>query len=265
MSSTPDPTTAPPGAEGPARGEMRIITRAAAVLRALAERPAGSSLGQLARATGLPRSTVQRLVGALAAERLVSADGIVPGVRLGAEVARLAAAVHRDVTQVFRPHLERLHAEIEDTVDLTMLQGNAAVVVDQVASGRALRVVSHLGTALPLHCTASGKAHLSQLDDALAAALLGRMLQRYTSHSLTDPRAVLALLDPGGERVSIDREEFAVGVCAIALPVRGLNAGNFAVAVSMPKQHFAEHFEAARLALDRCRIGLERVAGVGTP
>lgn len=265
MSSIPPRTPSPPDEEGPARGEMRVVTRAAAVLRALAERPAGSSLGQLAKATGLPRSTVQRLVGALAAERLVSADGVVPGVRLGAEVARLAAAVHRGISQVFRPHLERLHAEIEDTVDLTMLQGNAAVVVDQVASARALRVVSHLGTPLPLHCTASGKAHLSQLDPVVADALLGRALKRHTANSVTDRRAVMAALRRGADRVFIDREEFAVGVCAIALPVRGLNAGNFALAVSMPKQHFEEHFEVVCAALDRCRAALEKAAGVDTP
>ena len=50
---------------------MRMISRAALILRALGEHPSGLSLGRIAKETGLARATVQRLVGALAAERLV--------------------------------------------------------------------------------------------------------------------------------------------------------------------------------------------------
>ena len=44
---------------------IQVIARAAAVLRALRDAPSGLSLGALAEATGLPRSTVQRIVAAL--------------------------------------------------------------------------------------------------------------------------------------------------------------------------------------------------------
>ena len=57
------PDSSPTKAKGQ-RNEIRLIARAASILRALAEEPSGLSLGQIAKQTGLARATVQRLVGA---------------------------------------------------------------------------------------------------------------------------------------------------------------------------------------------------------
>lgn len=52
---------------------VQVIARAAAILRSLKNESDGLSLGQIAERVGLPRSTVQRIVGALHAESLVIA------------------------------------------------------------------------------------------------------------------------------------------------------------------------------------------------
>jgi hypothetical protein len=54
------------------RGRMQLISRAAAVLRALEAQSGYASLGQIANSCGLPRPTVQRIVDALAAEQSAS-------------------------------------------------------------------------------------------------------------------------------------------------------------------------------------------------
>ena len=50
------------------KSQVQVIARAATILRALEEQPAGLSLGQIAQRVDLARSTVQRIVAALAAE-----------------------------------------------------------------------------------------------------------------------------------------------------------------------------------------------------
>ena len=80
-------------------GGVQVIARAAAVLRALG--PDGMSLGKLAQATGLPRSTVQRIVDALAAENLVEVAA--GGVRPGWGLQQLAQSAHTDITVRARP------------------------------------------------------------------------------------------------------------------------------------------------------------------
>ena len=65
---------------------VRVITRAAQILRVLKSDDRGLSLGEIAERIGLPRSTVQRLVNALIAEGFVVASASGSGLRLGLEI-----------------------------------------------------------------------------------------------------------------------------------------------------------------------------------
>ena len=56
-----------------ARGGIQVIARAANILRALEGEGEGLSLGEIAARVDLPRSTVQRIVTALADEQLLIA------------------------------------------------------------------------------------------------------------------------------------------------------------------------------------------------
>ncbi|MGC1305186.1 MAG: helix-turn-helix domain-containing protein, partial [Caulobacteraceae bacterium] len=71
--------------ESEANAGKQVIARAAAVLRTLENRDRGLTQAQIACDTGLPRTTVQRLVQALEAQQLVSSTA--DGVRLGPALA----------------------------------------------------------------------------------------------------------------------------------------------------------------------------------
>ena len=244
------------------RNEMRMISRAAEVLRALADEPAGLSLGQFARATGLARSTVQRLVGALEAEGFAATRPGLPGVKLGAELVRLGSAVHANLRSLFRPFLQELNHQTRDTVDLTLVMNGLPVVIDQISSTASLRVVSFVGRPLPLHCTASGKAHISAMTRAEAEALLSPPLKSFTPRTLTDPRILLKLAGNAHEgEFHLDQEEFDEGICAIALPVNTAGPDNYAVAVSMPATRFRSRLPQLREALKTCQRDMEAAAG----
>ena len=78
-------------------GAIQVVSRAAALLRALDGRPRGLSLSQLSDRISLPRSTVHRLVVALEGEGFVAAATPNGRVRLGTELLRLAEGGRRDV------------------------------------------------------------------------------------------------------------------------------------------------------------------------
>ncbi|HYA07979.1 MAG TPA: helix-turn-helix domain-containing protein, partial [Gaiellaceae bacterium] len=86
------------------------LGRAVELLRAIAAQPAGSTASELARATGLPRSTVARTLHTLADARLVEEAG---GWVLGYELVRLArtADPYRGLVERSRPVLARLRDE----------------------------------------------------------------------------------------------------------------------------------------------------------
>lgn len=220
------------------RSDGQSIARAVAILRALADRP-GASFGQLASMTGLPRSTVQRLIGVLNHEGLVAKAFGQQGAYLGMELARLGARVKIDVRALLRPFMEALHARIGDNIDLTMIEGGRVFVIDQIASNEAIRVISFVGQSLPLHATANGKAHLAMLTREEALAALGPAPARLTPNTLTDPAAILAAIEaarPGG--LFVDQDEYGEGASAMAVPLPGIAGHDVALSIAMPTSRF---------------------------
>ncbi len=245
------------------RNEMRMISRAAAVLRALADGTGNMSLGQIAKASGVPRSSVQRIVGALESEGFVATKAGQAGVRLGREMVRLGSAVQANFRTLIRPHLQDLHARTKDTVDLTLLMDGTPIVVDQITSTASLRAVSFVGRPLPLHATASGKCHLMNMPRGEAEYLLQAPLKAFTSYTLTSVPKLLRFADTLADaEFGYDREEYDEGICAIALPIQTYAADNYALAVSMPSRRFPERLPELRNSLRIAQRGIESALGV---
>ena len=139
------------------------------------------SLGQIAQRVDLARSTVQRIVAALAAEKLLIAASPTGRVRLGPTILRLAASARTDFVALARPFLVRLSNELNETVDLATIKKDHLIFVDQVIGPHRLRAVSAVGEAFPLYCTANGKAYLAQLDEVAVARLIGTSFERRTA------------------------------------------------------------------------------------
>ena len=193
LSGSPDVCAGP---AGPSRGKdhsggIQVIARAAAILRVLEHRPDGQSLGQIAKAAGLSRSTVQRIVAALAMENFVTTTGPNPGVRIGAGLIGIAAAVGSNTVALLRPHLRALSKEVCETVDLAVLSGGSAVFVDQVPGRQRLVAMSAVGERFPLHCTANGKAILACMVEADVLELIDKSTAEHPDHPLTDHNALM--------------------------------------------------------------------------
>ncbi|MEL6641242.1 MAG: helix-turn-helix domain-containing protein [Pseudomonadota bacterium] len=142
---------------GNGRSGIQVISRAASVLRSLKEHPEGLSLGQIAADVDLPRSTVQRIVGALQAERLLISNISGGGVRLGPELGALAEAARFNTAEQCRPLLAELTQATGETSDLSVLRGDKMIFVDQVSGTHRLRTVSSIGEVFPLTTTANGQ------------------------------------------------------------------------------------------------------------
>ena len=103
---------APP--HGQSQSQVQVIARAAAILRALEDEGAGLSLGQIAQRVNLARSTVQRIVAALEAEKFLIAASPTGRVRLGPTILRLAASARTDFVAVARPYLTQLSQRAQE-------------------------------------------------------------------------------------------------------------------------------------------------------
>lgn len=224
------------------KSQVQVIARAAAILRALEDEPVGLSLGQIAQRVGLARSTVQRIVAALEAEKLVIAASPTGRVRLGPTILRLAASARTDFVSIARPFLTRLSQELGETVDLAMIQKDHLIFIDQVIGTHRLRAVSAIGETFPLYCTANGKAYLAQFDEVAIARLIGTSYERRTPNTITRLNALLKdLRAVRRSGVAFDREEHTLGICAAGVVMRDLLGNDIAISVPVPAQRFTAH------------------------
>jgi DNA-binding IclR family transcriptional regulator len=229
------------------KNQIQVIGRAATILRALENQASGLSLAQIAQRVGLARSTVQRIVAALEAEKFVIAASPNGRVRLGPAIRRLATSVGADFVSAARPYLVKLSQELNETVDLATIRKDQLVFVDQVIGPQRLRAVSAVGEAFPLHCTANGKAYLAELADEEVARLIGRSYEQRTPNTLTRLKDLLKDLEAARKAgVALDREEHTVGICAAGIVMTDFSGNHVAISVPVPAPRFA--MQQARIA-----------------
>ena len=161
---------------------VRAVSRALDVLQAFTPERTSLSIGELVTASGLPRTTVLRLVETLVAERMlqhVAGGRVAVGTRLIRWGAFAAAAW--TVPEATAARMAELAAETGETVSLYVRSGTTRVVVAQSPSPHSLRHVVQVGDELPLWKGAAGMVLLSSVAPeelgaevaALAAAVAG--------------------------------------------------------------------------------------------
>ena len=86
--------------------------------------------------------------------------------------------------------MEVLSTALHQHVQLAVLEGTEAVIIERLSAPRALDIVSQVGGRLPLHCSGAGKVLLSHGGPDLIRAVLDGELRRYTPRTVTDPGAL---------------------------------------------------------------------------
>jgi len=74
---------------------------------------------------------------------------------------------------------------LNEVVQMAVLDGEHVVYIARDDAARPVRLVSDLGSRLPAHCCALGKALLATLDDETVDSLLPAKLDGLTEHTLT--------------------------------------------------------------------------------
>ena len=175
-----------------AKQGIQVISRAVKVLRALEGHPEGLSLSAIAKEVALPRSTVQRIVGALSSEGFLISASPTSRVRLGPGLVSLGSAAKADIDRLIIPHMKQLSIEVGETVDLSVQDGKVMIFIDQVISdSQKLRAVSSVGEAFPIHTCANGKAIMANMSDKEIDQLITTSaLSKLTEFTISDPAAL---------------------------------------------------------------------------
>jgi DNA-binding IclR family transcriptional regulator len=241
---------------------IQVIARAAGILRLLEDRPEGLTLAEIARDVGLARSTVQRILAALAAEDFVVEAQPGRGARIGPGLARIAASLATNVTELLHARLVALWDEFGETVDLSILSGGSAVFIDQIPGRQRLVALSAVGHRFPLHCTANGKAILACYPPEQAAALVDKSVTSHLTHPLADrERLFREIATVRRTQIGFDLGEHDSGIGAVGVAVFDSFGRPVAVSIPVPWPRFVKRKTVLAKALRRLRDEMQAVLG----
>lgn len=182
------------------------------------------SLKLLAGEAGLHPSTAHRILAAMSSSGFV--ERTEPGAyRLGIRLLELGNIVKSriNIREAALPFMERLHAQIGESINLGVRHDDEIIYVERTSSGRSsVRVVHLVGARAPLHVTAVGKLFLVEDGPERVRAYAKRTgLPGYTPTSLTTLSALEKELDRVRRHgVAFDNEEIEMGLRCVAAPVR---------------------------------------------
>lgn len=203
---------------------IQVIERMMTLLDALANQPDPVSLKDLSSTTGLHPSTAHRILNDMVAKRLV--DRAEPGTyRLGMRLLELGNIVKSrlNVREAALSFMQALHRKTQQTVNLSVRQGDEIVYIDRAFSERSgMQVVRAIGGRAPLHLTSTGKLFLS-VDDAKSVRSYATRtgLAGHNKNSITDLAKLereLSLVRARG--YARDNEELELGVRCMAAGIR---------------------------------------------
>lgn len=236
-----------PAAERPhGQTPISMIERMTLILRAFDQHSRTLSLLDLAERSGLPRSTVHRIVDQMIRYRwLAHCAG---GYRLGMRPLELGglAAEHDEVRGVVSPVLHELCHRTGLAGHLAVLDGRDVVYLDKAGGRFAATLPTRVGARMPAHCTALGKAILASLEPHNVDATFRARLATHTSHTIGDIEELHEELARVRTRhgVARDYEETVAGIGCVAAPINGTGHTTAALSLcgearSMPMQRIS--------------------------
>lgn len=214
---------------------VRSIRRALDILSLLTDQTPVVSIRDITEATGLPKTTVLRLVHTLEQSGLLwaTSGGYMagPGLWRWAYLARRGWQLPPETQAAMR----ELGARHTETVNLYVRRDISRVCVAQQESPRPLRHVVQVGDELPLWAGASSKVLLSDVPESLLARV-ARDSPHGASHLETLRKWVA---DARGDGYAVSHGEREDGLSAVAVPVKGRSGAVVAaLALSGPTLRF---------------------------
>lgn len=201
------------------KSSIQVIDRMMKLLNVLADHAEPLGLKQLAAQTSLHPSSAHRILGVMVEKGFV--ERIEPGsYQLGIKLLELGNLVKAriNVRQVALPFMQKLRDELDETVNLTLRQGDEIVYVERVTAAKSMmRVVQVVGTRAPLHITAVGKIFLAEDgQQSCEKYVLRSGMPAYTKDTITTLERLREEVDKAeSSGYAVDKEEAEKGVCCI--------------------------------------------------
>jgi len=223
------------------------VAKALSIIEILAScAEAGVSLTELSVSLNMPKSTTHRYLATLLELRLAERIGV-DRFRLGTKVIELAGSslASSELRKESEAILDEIAEKSGETTHLAVPSGAEVVYIAKVESRHTLGMFSHIGSRLPMHCTALGKSILAFSGPERFQEVLPELSKPRTLNTLTSEQGLREELDLiRSQGFAIDNEENEVGIRCVGAPIIDYTGRAIAaMSISGPRD---------RMDLERC-------------
>lgn len=209
-----------------ARGpSIKIVEKTLLVLSLFTRDAPEWGVTEMAARSGLPKSTVFRVLRVLLHHDYLAQDPLTKRFRLSLGALELGRRAYEglELRNVATAVLDRIAAHTGETVLLEVLnqEHDRVVCIERAQRRSGLHLILEVGSTAPLHTGASSKVLLAFMPEEQIERVIGRGLTPLTKHTITDPdvlRRDLAEIRRLGYALSF--EETDEGAAGLAVPIR---------------------------------------------
>ena len=171
---------------------------------------------------GFNKSTLFRVLSTLSSNKYLSKDEI-GRYELGVNMFILGIRISREyqLKNVATPLMKELSEQLDLTAHLGILDGTRVVIIEKTDPHRNIRMVSRIGSTVPVHCTGQGKTLLAfSSRETIEKIINAQGLNRYTPNTVTTADGLFEELETIRKRgYAIDNSEHEKNIRCVAVPV----------------------------------------------
>jgi IclR family transcriptional regulator, KDG regulon repressor len=179
---------------------------------------------ELSKRLKLHKNNVFRLLATLEARGYIEQNKSTENYRLGIKCLHLGRRYidHMGLVKQARPILAGIAHQCHESAYVAVVRGDGVVPLESAEpEGRAVKINPPIGEALPLYCTAAGKAHLAFETEEQLKTLFPEQLPRHTATTLVDRAELFKQLgEVARQGFSVDCGEYIEDISSVAVPVR---------------------------------------------
>ncbi len=250
----------------PSAKRVRIVERAASILECFSHATPELSLTQVCSRLAIPKPTAFRILTVLVRNGLLEHNPSSNIYMLGFATLRYAESLIQslDIREPARAAMQRIRDEVNETVVLSVREGDDRFNVDSVQSTHAISQAQQVGVPIPLYAGAASRVLLAAMPDDDIRGYLARVRPvAFSKTTITNPAQLLKEVAQIRRRgYAISNSEYTAGGCAVACAITDANGfGQAALHFSIPPARYSVTLE--KQLVRRLRDGINAISGSG--
>ena len=206
---------------------MKVYTAIEKALRILLEfnhQKNAQGTFEISESLNLSKPTTSRIMNTLAEYGFLLRDPETRKYSLGpwfiSQALGAMELLHKSLVVIAKPHLDRLCAQIDETVTFTVFFAPKVVIMYIADKPGLIRINFMPGDTTAPNAAASAKSIYAFLEPKTMDGLLSGKLERFTTNTITDLKTLKAhYRQIRKQGYAVDNEEFQLDLKAIGVPV----------------------------------------------